>query len=539
MDTPLTITLAQLNPVAGDIEHNLNKILRISEKHSEITDIIIFSELVLCGYTPEDLLLKPSFINNIKNAVEEIVFKSKNIKSALLISCPWIIEGTLHNAALLIHNGEILAVRAKHNLPHYGVFNEVRFFKPGPLPDPVPFKGWALGILTCEDLWFPDVCAHLAQKGADTLIALNASPFRSGAIEERLDQARARTAETGLPLIYVNQIGGQDELVFDGHSFAMNKDGCPALMLKGFEEDRATLNLPLPAPADTGLAARNLPGDHALIYKALTLSLRDYVKKNSFPGVLLGLSGGIDSALSAAIAADALGPDKVQAVRLPSKHTSQDSLDDAQEQAEMLGISLETIPIKTPVTALEEQLYSHLAPNAPPVTFENLQARTRGILLMALSNSTGRLLLSTGNKSETAVGYATLYGDMCGGFNLLKDLYKTQVYALSRWRNAQSPAIPERVLTKAPTAELRPGQTDQDSLPSYSALDEILYLAIERDESAETIAKKGHDPETVRKVLNMVRRAEYKRRQSAPGPKISACAFGTDRRYPITNGFEG
>jgi NAD+ synthase len=442
-----------------------------------------------------------------------------------LISTPWREEGKLYNATLLIDNGQIIHKTFKHHLPNYGVFEEKRVFAQGALPDIVDFKGVKLGIMICEDMWFPTVADHLKKQGANILFVPNGSPFQTDIEEKRQHHAKARIKETGLPLIYVNQVGGQDELVFDGGSFVMNEKGKITHQLPVFEEAMACTSQKADAKRFT---------TEATIYKALLLGLKDYVEKNNFSGILIGLSGGIDSALSAAIAVDALGSDKVHCVMMPSPYTSQDSLDDAKECAKLLDIKLDTINIEPAMQAYNDMLENHIDKNNAGTTFENIQSRARGVTLMALSNASGKMVLSTGNKSEMAVGYATLYGDMCGGFNALKDLYKGQVYALSKWRNAQGLVIPERIITKAPSAELKPDQTDQDSLPEYDVLDDILEHLIEKDTAPADIP---HDQETVMKVWRLLDLAEYKRRQAPPGVKITSRAFGRNRRYPITNGF--
>lgn len=549
MNKTLHVTLAQLNPIVGDLAYNQKKILHAWSEAPKNNDLIVFSELIVCGYPPEDLVLKPFFMKQIQKAVDDLVKASKNMPGAALIGTPWEIDGKTYNAALLIEDGKILAVRTKHHLPNYGVFDEQRIFSSGPMPEPVEFRNLKLGIMICEDMWFSDVALNLKQKGADILVIPNASPFDSDKTHMRLNYARQRTKETGLPLLYVNQTGGQDELVFDGLSFILTADGQAILQGDAFNEglyhdtlsknDKGrwlTLAKESGAPLDTTES----------IYQALLIGLRDYITKNAFPGVLIGLSGGVDSALSAAIAVDALGPEMVRGVMMPSRFTSKDSIEDARNLAENLGIPLDNIPIENPVQAFNDILKPHFTSETPSTTFENIQPRTRGLILMALSNATGFMVLSTGNKSEIAVGYATLYGDMCGGFNALKDIYKMQVYELSRWRNENKPqnalgphgrVIPERSMTKAPTAELRDNQTDQDTLPPYAELDAILKCLIEEDLSIDDIVRRGHKGETVARVWKMLDMAEYKRRQAAPGIKITTRAFGKDRRYPITNHF--
>lgn len=518
----ISLTLAQLNPIVGDLDGNAGKILDVWGTAE--TDLVVFGELVLSGYPPEDLIINPNFINKIEAQVKALQEASKDFRAAALVTTPWNIDGKTYNAALLIHGGKILAITAKHHLPNYGVFDEKRVFEAGPLPDIIEFKGHKLGVMICEDMWHDDVAAHLKDQGAEILITPNGSPWRIGKEAIREEHARDRATETSLPLIYVNQVGGQDELVFDGASFVMDASGTVTQRLKAFEEDVAVLG--------DGSITQNLE-PLATIYTALKLGLRDYVVKNGFNGVLIGLSGGIDSAMAAAIAVDALGSDKVRCVMMPSPFTSQDSLYDAEHCAAMLGVSYQNLPIEDAMKAFEGTI-----PDLTGIAHENMQSRTRGVILMALSNSTGDMLLTTGNKSEMAVGYATLYGDMNGGFNALKDVYKTQVYALAKWRNEQGMVIPERIITKAPSAELRDDQTDQDSLPEYDVLDDILQGLIENQDSVETIAARGHDMAIIEKVAHLLRITEYKRYQAPPGTKITTCAFGRDRRYPMTNRYK-
>jgi NAD+ synthase len=470
----------------------------------------------------------------------------------LLVGTPLEIDGARRNAAVLLDGGAIQAIRLKHDLPNYGVFDEKRVFTPGPLPGPIPFRGYRLGVMICEDLWKPDVAECLAETGAEILIVPNGSPFEDDKTDERLSIAVSRIFETGLPVVYVNQLGGQDELVFDGASFAVGADRrtlCrlpswrPALEIICFERDTEDrLICTRPGEIHPELTAE----EH--LYQAMVMGLGDYVRKNRFPGVLLGLSGGIDSALAAAIAADALGPDMVRAVMMPSPYTSRESLEDAAEVARLLGIRLDSIDIGPAMQAFEGMLAPLFVGLAPDITEENIQSRARGLTLMALSNKLGHMVLSTGNKSEMSCGYATLYGDMCGGYAVLKDLYKTRVFALSRWRNAYRPegmlgpdgaVMPERVITKPPSAELRPDQKDEDSLPPYDKLDAILTGLIEREKSVAELIAAGEDAETVRRVRRMLDRAEYKRRQAPPGVKLTRRAFGKERRYPITNLYPG
>ncbi len=540
MVSKLNITLAQLNPTVGDIEGNYKKMIDVWKDAK--SDLVVFPELFLSGYPPEDLVVKPSFLDAIDAAIKRIQTDSKNFKAASIIPAPWRVDGKIYNAAHLIENGKIIASVQKYHLPNYSVFDEMRVFSSAPLPKPIKFRGVTLGLMICEDMWFSNIAEHLKKEGAEVLIVPNGSPFVVGKHPVRIGHARNRVQETGLPLVYLNQVAGQDDIVFDGGSFVMDAQGNVIHQMDFFKEYVEDIFYPPHPPADAGpsLSPRGEgrgEGDLESIYNALVLGLRDYVKKNNFPGIILGLSGGIDSAISAVIAADAIGAEHVHCVMLPSEFTSQDSLDDAAALAKNLKVKLHTISIKEPVEAFNINLKPFLK-NASGIAFENIQPRARALILMALSNATGKMVLSTGNKSEMAVGYATLYGDMCGGFNVLKDVYKTQVYELSRWRNKNG-LIPERIFTKAPTAELKHNQTDQDSLPPYEVLDAILIGLIEDDKGADDLIKSGHDEKTVRRVWKMLEAAEYKRRQSAPGVKITSRAFGRDRRYPITNHFKG
>lgn len=546
MTNTLHITLAQVNPIVGDLDYNRKLISRVIDESPAATDLVIFPEMAVSGYPPEDLVLKPFFMQKVHKTVEMV---AKESKKTILLPTPWAIEDRIYNAVHLIENNEIKHTVLKHALPNYGVFDEQRLFTPGPLPEPAALKGHKLGVMVCEDMWTKNISAHLEKQGAELLISVNASPFDFEKAEQRLEIAQSRVKETGLPLIYVNQCGGQDELVFDGASFVLNEAGKTVLQAEEFVTDihhtvwkKAEKDHWL---CETG-TLHPLHEDVEAIYQALVIGLRDYVSKCGFPGVIIGLSGGIDSALSAAIAVDALGSEAVECVMMPSRYTSQDSLDDAAACADMLGVPCHSLSIESAVTAFEKTLAPHLGKTVPGTTYENIQPRCRGLILMALSNAGGRMVLSTGNKSEMAVGYATLYGDMNGGFNALKDVYKTQVYALARWRNENKPdhgfgpdgpVIPENIITKAPTAELRENQTDQDTLPPYEELDDILHCLIELDLGVADITKRGHDTETVQKIWKMLDRAEYKRRQAPPGVKITSRAFGRDRRYPIVNHF--
>ncbi|MBM3517775.1 MAG: NAD+ synthase [Alphaproteobacteria bacterium] len=546
----LTIALAQLNPTVGDLKGNAGK-LRSARGTAAAggADLVVASELYLVGYPPEDLVLKPALQEQAEGMVRALAAETADGGPALLLGTPWRAEGKLHNAAVLLDAGAVAAVRLKHDLPNYSVFDEKRVFAPGPMPGPMNFRGVRLGVMVCEDLWTPEVTECLEETGAELLVVVNGSPFEVGKREVRLNIAVERIVECGLPLLYVNQVGGQDELVFDGDSFVLNADRSLALELPSWREglvlshwDRAGDGRWRCRPGERALP----PDEIEATYRAMLLGLRDYVGKNRFPGVILGLSGGIDSALTAAVAVDALGPCKVHAILLPSRYTSEESRVDALACAGLLGIRADIVPIEPPVAAFAEVLVPLFAGRAPDVTEENLQARIRGVLLMALSNKLGHMVLTTGNKSEMSVGYATLYGDMCGGYSVVKDIYKTTVYRLANWRNQAVPVgalgpdgrvIPEAIITKKPTAELRANQFDQDTLPPYEVLDDILRCLVEAEMPVAEVAARGHERATVERVARMLYAAEYKRRQAPPGVKITSKAFGRDRRYPITNAF--
>jgi len=560
MTDTLRIALAQLNPTVGDVAGNVALIRKRRVQAAALgADLLVATELVVSGYPPEDLVLKPAFLEEVRRAVDLLAAETRDGGPGLLISTPWLDEGEskgplrrhVTSSVVLLDGGEIVARRDKHNLPNYGVFDEVRVFKPGPMPGPVSFRGVRLGVPICEDIWTSDVCECLAESGAEILIVPNGSPFEANKSDQRIQLAVARVTETGLPMIYVNQVGGQDELVFDGGSFAIDAACNLRVQLPEFREALAVTEWRRGGDGvwSCADAQREAPetGMEPL-YGALVLGLRDYVNKNGFKGIILGLSGGIDSALSAAIAADALGPERVHCVMMPSPYTSQESLDDAAECAQLLGLRLDTVGIEPAMHAFDTMLAPVFEGLGPDTTEENIQARSRMITLMAISNKLGHMVLSTGNKSEMSVGYATLYGDMAGGYNVLKDVYKTTVFALSRWRNQALPrgalgpggrVIPERIITKPPSAELKPNQTDQDSLPPYDKLDDILECLIEEEMSVDEITARGHERATVRRVWHLLEAAEYKRRQAAPGVKISRRAFGRDRRYPIVNRFRG
>jgi NAD+ synthase len=543
----LNIAIAQLNPTVGDVAGNAEKARR-ARAAAKGADLVAFPELFIAGYPPEDLVLKPAFQAACRSAVEALARETAKGGPALLIGAPWAEDGKLYNAVCLLTGGRIAAVRFKVDLPNYGVFDEKRVFTAGPMPGPVEFNGVRIGVPICEDIWGPDVAECLAETGSDILIVPNGSPYDRTKPDVRLNQAVARVTEAGLPLVYVNQVGGQDELVFDGASFALHADRSLAFQLPAFAEAIA-----LTRWERAGSTWRCVDGPRVTVvegdeadYAACVLGLRDYVEKNAFPGVVLGLSGGVDSALCAAIAVDALGPSRVHCLMLPYRYTSEESMRDAAAAAKALGMRYDAVPIAPAVEGIEASLKDLFKGLPRDTTEENIQARVRGVILMSVSNKFGAMVVTTGNKSEMSVGYATLYGDMNGGFNPIKDLYKTEVYRLSRLRNLWKPVgahgpngvvIPENILTRAPTAELRENQKDQDTLPPYEMLDAILERLVEREEPVAAIVAAGFDAETVKRVDRMVNIAEYKRRQAAPGVKVTLRNFGRDRRYPITNKF--
>jgi NAD+ synthase len=546
MTDRLIIACVQANPTVGDVTGNAALAAQaIRDAATAGAHVVLFSELFLIGYPPEDLALKPVAVAACRAALEDLAVLTRDGPDAL-VTLPWAGEkGRVHNAVAHLARGAIQGVAFKCDLPNYGVFDEKRIFAPGAEPGVFTVAGVKVGVPICEDIWGPDVCAGLKAAGAELLLVPNGSPYRRTSDAERLDVARARVAETGLPLVYVNQVGGQDELVFDGGSFALSAEGAVVMRLAKFEPDQTLITWERSGAGwrSSGAPMKAWPDRAESIYRAMVVGLRDYVRKSGFPGVLLGLSGGVDSGLSVVVARDALGSENVRAFMLPSRYTSRESLEDAEAGAKACGVRLAEIGIAPAVTAFDEMLSQEFAGRAPDLTEENIQARIRGVTLMALSNKFGLMLLTTGNKSEMAVGYATLYGDMCGGYNVLKDLYKVEVYDVCRWRNANAPygcsgeVIPERVITKPPSAELRPDQKDQDSLPPYEVLDDILYGLVEDEATLDQIVAKGHDATTVERVQRLLYASEYKRRQAAPGVKIGGKAFGRDRRYPIVNKF--
>jgi NAD+ synthase len=545
----LAIAVAQLNSTVGDIAGNAAKVREARAiAAAQGADIVVFPELFIAGYPPEDLVLKPAFQAACRSAVEDLARETNDTGPAVLVGTPWLDGDKLYNAVALLDGGKIAALRFKVDLPNYGVFDEKRVFATGPMPGPVNFRGVRLGLPICEDIWGSEVVECLAETGAELLIVPNGSPYWRDKDDLRLNIAMKHIVAHELPAVYVNQVGGQDELVFDGVSFGINADRSLAFQLNGFEEEIVTTWWSRGNGTWRSDKGRIVPdvGPDKSDYTACVLGLRDYVNKNGFKGVVLGLSGGIDSALVATIAVDALGPDRVRCVMLPYKFTARVSLDDAAACAKALGVAYDVLPIAEAVTGLETAVAPLFAGKPRDVTEENLQARARGTILMAISNKFNFMVVTTGNKSEMSVGYATLYGDMNGGFNPIKDLYKTEVFRLSRLRNAWKPAIamgpsgmviPENIITRPPTAELRENQTDQDSLPPYDVLDAILERLVEREEPIAAIIDAGFDRETVVKVERLLNIAEYKRRQAAPGVKVTLKNFGRDRRYPITHRF--
>ena len=544
----MKLFLAQINNIVGDIDGNLKRAIDILDQAEELnSDLVVFSELFLSGYPPEDLVLKKSFVEECRNALDTLINYSKTKKVGLIVGLPIYEKNNLFNAAAIVDEGKLIGFSKKINLPNYSVFDEKRVFHQNDIPKVFEFRGIKLGVPICEDIWQDNVCLELKNQGCELIVSPNGSPFDKYKINQRKTIIEDRVSEIGLPFVYINQVGGQDELVFDGSSLIMNGDKEIIYEAPPWQEHNAVIEFD-----EKEKKFNNLPfnefkfSDLENIYMATVIGLRDYVSKNNFPGVILGLSGGIDSAFCAAVAVDALGKDKVEAYMLPSNYTSENSTIDAEDCANRLEINLETIPISDTFLSLEESLKTSFKGLPNDITEENLQSRIRGTILMAISNKKGKMLITTGNKSEVSVGYSTLYGDMNGGFNPIKDIYKTELYALANWRNINLPnnilldkkdVIPASIISKEPTAELRDNQKDSDSLPPYDELDQILEGLVEYELSTSELEKKGFSREEIKKVENLLYVSEYKRRQSAPGVKISLRNFGRDRRYPITNKF--
>ncbi|HUL45801.1 MAG TPA: NAD+ synthase [Steroidobacteraceae bacterium] len=540
MSDTLRLALAQINLLVGDVQGNAARVIAAARSaHAELgADLVLLPELALSGYPPEDLLFHRGFRRQIEAGLARV--RADAGAAAVMLGFPEYTRAGIYNSAALVAAGEIAAIHRKAELPNYKVFDEKRYFRAGAQPTVVEVKGFRVGLLVCEDIWEREAAQLSRAAGAELLAVINASPYEIHKQREREDIARARVTEVGLPLAYVNLVGGQDELVFDGNSFVMNAQGEVVLRAPPFEEGSFAARFERDARGKVAARAASVApelSDEASVYRALTLGVRDYVGKHGFPGVVMGLSGGVDSGLTLAIAVDALGADRVQAVMMPSRYTSSMSLEDAAEQARALGVRYSVLPIEAMFESTLATLAEELAGRAPDATEENIQSRCRMLLLMGISNKTGRMLLTTGNKSEMAVGYATLYGDMAGGFAPIKDCSKGLVYRLATYRNSLSQVIPQRVIERPPSAELRPGQKDSDSLPPYEVLDPILEAFIEEDLSVDEIEARGFDRATVARVLDLVKRNEYKRRQAPPGVRVSRRAFGRDWRYPITSGY--
>jgi len=534
----MILALAQVDPTVGDIDGNVALALDAIERAAASgADLVLLPELVLTGYPPEDLLAKPHFVRRNIEALHDLATKCPVLTMIGFVDRDE--DGRLYNAAALLGAQRVLQVYRKRELPNYGVFDEERYFEAGDHDIVLDLRGLAAALTVCEDIWIPETVTRLVKSGAHIVLNISASPFHAGKGVARAEMLQSRARDNGVWIAYCNLVGGQDELVFDGRSMVIAPDGTIVARAASFKEDLLLVRADLSAHGALEQRIESLGTAEEEIYAALTLGLRDYIRKNGFSDVVLGLSGGIDSALTAAVAVDALGAEHVHGVLMPSRYSSAGSVDDAKALAQLLGIDTLVLPIEEPFRALLDTLAPAFQGRGEDVTEENLQARVRGTLLMALSNKYGWLVLATGNKSELSVGYSTLYGDMVGGFAPLKDVFKTRVYELARWRNSVEPAIPEASITKAPSAELRPDQVDQDSLPPYDVLDDILTAYVELDHSAADIVAAGHDAALVARVIRMVDHAEYKRRQGPLGIKISPKAFGKDRRVPVTNRFGG
>ena len=548
MKNNLKIALAQLNPIVGDVKGNIIKLIDIRNDLKNEVDIIVVPELYVTGYPIDDLVLRNDFLELVENEINSLAKMTNDGKAAIILGAPRKEKNTIRNSVFVLDDGKIISFRDKHNLPNSGVFDEQRIFSPGALSGPVKIRNVLIGLPICEDIWTENVIECLCETGAEIILSINASPYSLKKHDQRMSVAVSRVIESKIPLIYLNRVGGQDELVFDGASFCLSHEGELSVQLKDFQEeileiDLTKLNNNWICKGKINSISSNLEA----LYKSLVVSVRDYVRNNGFPGVVLGMSGGIDSALVAAIATDALGPERVRAVMMPSPYTSQESLEDAKLASSNLGVDYSYLDIKNGMDVIDNILLGFEGDKVEPgITEENIQSRLRGLLLMAISNKYGSMVLATGNKSEYAVGYATLYGDMCGGFAVIKDVWKTDVFRLCEWRNSNKSSeflgpngtvIPERIISKPPSAELREDQKDTDSLPEYDILDTILRKLVEDNLSLEKIVKEGFDVKDVKKITMLLSKSEYKRFQSAPGPKVTEKAFGRDRRYPLTSGF--
>lgn len=548
MKNNLKIALAQLNPIVGDVKGNIIKLIDIRNNLKDEVDIIVAPELYVTGYPIDDLVLRNDFLELVENEINILAKITNDGKAAIVLGAPRKEKNSIRNSVFVLDDGKITSFRDKHNLPNSGVFDEQRIFSPGALSGPVKIRNVLIGLPICEDIWTENVIECLCETGAEIILSINASPYSLKKHDQRMSVAVSRVIESKIPLIYLNRVGGQDELVFDGASFCLSHEGELSVQLKDFQEeileiDLTKLNNNWICKGKINSISSNLEA----LYKSLVVSVRDYVRNNGFPGVVLGMSGGIDSALVAAIATDALGPQRVRAVMMPSPYTSQESLEDAKLASSNLGVDYSYLDIKNGMDVIDNILLGFEGDKVEPgITEENIQSRLRGLLLMAISNKYGSMVLATGNKSEYAVGYATLYGDMCGGFAVIKDVWKTDVFRLCEWRNSNKSSeflgpngtvIPERIISKPPSAELREDQKDTDSLPEYDILDTILRKLVEDNLSLEKIVKEGFDVKDVKKITMLLSKSEYKRFQSAPGPKVTEKAFGRDRRYPLTSGF--
>lgn len=548
MKNNLKIALAQLNPIVGDVKGNIVKLIDIRNNLKDEVDIIVAPELYVTGYPIDDLVLRNDFLELVENEINILAKITNDGKAAIVLGAPRKEKNSIRNSVFVLDDGKITSFRDKHNLPNSGVFDEQRIFSPGALSGPVKIRNVLIGLPICEDIWTENVIECLCETGAEIILSINASPYSLKKHDQRMSVAVSRVIESKIPLIYLNRVGGQDELVFDGASFCLSHEGELSVQLKDFQEeileiDLTKLNNNWICKGKINSISSNLEA----LYKSLVVSVRDYVRNNGFPGVVLGMSGGIDSALVAAIATDALGPQRVRAVMMPSPYTSQESLEDAKLASSNLGVDYSYLDIKNGMDVIDNILLGFEGDKVEPgITEENIQSRLRGLLLMAISNKYGSMVLATGNKSEYAVGYATLYGDMCGGFAVIKDVWKTDVFRLCEWRNSNKSSeflgpngtvIPERIISKPPSAELREDQKDTDSLPEYDILDTILRKLVEDNLSLEKIVKEGFDVKDVKKITMLLSKSEYKRFQSAPGPKVTEKAFGRDRRYPLTSGF--